>query len=408
MTKTISNFLILVVLLHPYGAWAQNPGKNSLDQICQNALDHKIARSSIKRPLYHISKMQGPCRERLLKKWALQDPKSKLQTKSSLYSLENLQSKYTSWGIDPVFQDAWINLAQAWKIFKKNREVVVAVIDTGIDPRHEYLKDNIHVLEGVKGATNYGKDFSVLSSKSRRDPSGRTPIDNHGHGTHVAGILKSVFPEVKILPIKYYNPDRSGQENLSSLIKSLEYAINAEVDIINYSGGGPEPAIQELKILKKAESKGILVIAAAGNERSDIDLRDKAFYPASYGLSNIVTVTAHDRQISLLQSSNWGKSSVDLAAPGNRIISSVPHNLARHMTGTSQATAFVSGVAALIKSQYPQLSAQNIKTILRHSAKKVAKLTKKCVTEGKLDATQALMLAKEHVQGKRVSSAMVQ
>ena len=281
--------------------------------------------------------------------------------------------------------------------------MVVAVIDTGIDPGHEYLKGNIHVMDGVKGKANYGRDFSVLPKKSSRDPAGRTPIDNHGHGTHVAGILRSVFPEVKILPIKYYNPNRSGQENLNSLIKSLEYAIDAGVDIINYSGGGPEPAIQELKILKRAQRNGILIIAAAGNETSDIDLKDKAFYPASYGLSNIVTVMAHDQQASLLKSSNWGKKSVDISAPGYRIQSSVPQNRARHMTGTSQATAFVSGVAAMIKSQYPELSAQDIKLILRRSVRKVSQLERKCVTGGRLDASKALAMAREYIQ-VRVSS----
>ena len=380
--------------------------QKGLNKICEEALSHKMANSSINSRVYHISKMKEPCKQSLLKKaiYPSVHPRAPLRTdftppsKKDLYSLENLRTKYTSWGVDPIFRDSWINLSSAWGSFKKKREVVVAVIDTGIDPKHEYLQQNIHVLEGVKGKDNYGRDFSVLSrDKFAKNAKGRSPVDDHGHGTHVAGILRSVFPEVKIVPIKYYNPSRSGQDNLNSLIKSLEYAIKGGVDIINYSGGGPEPAIEELRILKQAERKGILVIAAAGNEKSNIDLKNKAFYPASYGLSNIVTVTAYNKQIVILKSSNWGGNSVDLAAPGHRIRSSVPKNQARDMTGTSQATAFVSGVAALIRAQHSTLSAQDIKIILRRSVKKILKLDKKCLSGGKLDATRALAVARKYI-----------
>ena len=386
-------FLIVGIVVLSPETFSEERGKGRLSEICEKALSHKIANSSIKRRTYHILKMKGPCQKALLSKETLSPPP---KTQRNSFS-SHIQSEYTSWGVDPVFKDSWINPVRAWKSFKSKKDVVVAVIDTGIDPNHKYLKKNIHVLEGIKGPSNYGRDFSASNAKSRR-----IPVDNHGHGTHVAGILKSVYPQVKILPIKYYNPNLSGQQNLKSLIRSLEYVINAGVDIINYSGGGPEPAIQELRILKEAERKGILLVVAAGNERADIDRRDKAFYPASYGLSNMVTVTAHNQQMNILKSSNWGKNTVDLSAPGHRIRSSVPHNRSSYMSGTSQATAFVSGVAAMIKAQYPNLSAQDIKSILRRSVKKVEGLKKKCVAAGKLDATQALVVAKGHSQGQRV------
>ena len=405
MHKLIGSFALTLFVLIGTGTPLAQTNQKPLDQSCQKQLTQKLATSPIKRRLYHISKMQGACRQILLKDIPIAPSKAqRAQTtdKQKLYSPKNLSSKYASWGVDPIFKDAWINLLDAWKAFQGKREVVVAVIDTGIDPKHPYLRNNIRVVEGVKGIFNYGKDFSVRNGPhSERNPSGQAPIDNHGHGTHVAGILKTVFPEVKILPIKYYNPTRSGQENLNSLIRSLKYAIDMRVDIINYSGGGPEPSTAELQILKEAERKGILIVAAAGNESSDIDRKDKAFYPASYGLGNIVTVTAYDQKLSLLKSSNWGKSSVDLAAPGHRIRSSIPHKRAGHMTGTSQATAFVSGVAAMIKAQYPQLMAQDIKIILRRSTKKVEGLKQKCTTGGKLDAAKALIVAKEYSKNRR-------
>ncbi len=300
-----------------------------------------------------------------------------------------LKSKYSSWGINPGNNRSSINLSTAWKKFKKNKEVIVAVIDTGIDPKHPFLKTNIHVSHGKVGPKNYGLDFSKNYSSQKQ------PIDSHGHGTHVAGIIKSVYPEVKILTLKYYNPKASGQDNLNSTIAALRYAVEKNVDIINYSGGGPEPALEELKILKLAEKKGILVVAAAGNEESNIDIKNNAYYPASYGLKNIITVTAHDQGLKMLNSSNYGKRTVDISAPGYRIKSSLPRGRSGYLTGTSQATAFVTGAAALLLAQYPELTATQLRTIIKKSARKEITLLSKCKSGGRLDATRAQSLSKE-------------
>jgi subtilisin family serine protease len=305
---------------------------------------------------------------------------------ASAYSPENLISRFASWGIDPDKHLASINLKDSWKRFKKNRDIVVAVIDTGIQGDHSFLAQNIHVVGGKKSDANYGVDFSG-------DKVTNTPADQHGHGTHVAGIVKSIFPEVKILALKYYNPKASGQANLDATIKALKYAVDQNVDVINYSGGGPEASVEELRVLKEAERKGILVIAAAGNERSNIDDKKHAYYPASYGLSNIITVGAHDDSLNIIPSSNYGKNSVDIAAPGHRIRSAIPGNGAGYMTGTSQATAFVSGVAALIKSKYPHMKYDQVKNIILSSSLKVKSFEGKILGAGKLDAGRAIELA---------------
>lgn len=302
------------------------------------------------------------------------------------YGPELLVSRYASWGIDPEKNLASINLQESWKKFKKNKDIVVAVIDTGIQGDHAFLADNIYVVGGKKSANNYGVDFSGSKVTS-------SPSDQHGHGTHVAGIVKSVFPEVKILALKYYNPKASGQANLEATIKALKYAVDNNVDVINYSGGGPEASVEELRILKEAERKGILVIAAAGNERSNIDDKRHAYYPASYGLSNIITVGAHDDSLNIIPSSNYGKNSVDIAAPGHRIRSAIPGNAAAYMTGTSQATAFVTGVAAMIKSKYPQMKFDQVKNIILSSSLKVKTFEGKILGAGKLDAGRAIELA---------------
>ena len=305
---------------------------------------------------------------------------------SLAYNPELLISRYASWGIDPDKHLASINLKDSWTKFKKNKEIVVAVIDTGIQGDHPFIKDNIHVVQGKKDANNYGVDFSGEKVTF-------APIDAHGHGTHVAGIVKSVFPDVKLLALKYYNPKASGQANLDATIKALQYAVDKNVDVINYSGGGPEASVEELRVLKAAEKKGILVIAAAGNERSNIDDKRHAYYPASYGLSNIITVGAHDDALNIIPSSNFGKNSVDIAAPGHRIRSAIPNSAAGYMTGTSQATAFVTGVAALIKSQYPGMKFDQIKNIILSSSLKVKTFEGKILGSGKLDAGKALELA---------------
>jgi subtilisin family serine protease len=302
------------------------------------------------------------------------------------YGPELLVSRYASWGIDPEKNLASINLQESWKKFKKNKDIVVAVIDTGIQGDHAFLAENIYVVGGKKSANNYGVDFS--GGKITNSPS-----DQHGHGTHVAGIVKSVFPEVKILALKYYNPKASGQANLEATIKALKYAVDNNVDVINYSGGGPEASVEELRVLKEAERKGILVIAAAGNERSNIDDKRHAYYPASYGLSNIITVGAHDDSLNIIPSSNYGKNSVDIAAPGHRIRSAIPGNAAAYMTGTSQATAFVTGVAAMIKSKYPQMKFDQVKNIILSSSLKVKTFEGKILGAGKLDAGRAIELA---------------
>lgn len=312
--------------------------------------------------------------------------------KTHYYSVDQLSNRFASWGVNPNLKQSSINLERSWKKFEKKKDIIVAVVDTGIDPKHPYLAKNIYVPKGKVSALNYGVDFSKKSKNS-------LPIDTHGHGTHVSGIVRSIFPDVRILALKYYNPQASGQANLNSTIKALAYAVEQNVDIINYSGGGPEPSSEELAVLRKAEKKGILVIAAAGNEKSNIDLKENAYYPASYGLSNIITVGAHNEANKIISSSNFGSKSVDIAAPGYRIKSAIPNGGAGYMTGTSQATAFVTGVAALIKSKYPQFNYQQVRNILLSSSLKVNTLKGKVLGGGKLDAARALDVA-DHVHSK--------
>jgi subtilisin family serine protease len=117
---------------------------------------------------------------------------SQSEISGSYYDLKELSSNYVSWGVNPS-NPASINLVSAWSKFKKKKEIVVAVVDTGIDRTHPFLEKNIHVQNGKIDENNFGVDFS----KDRKIKG--APFDQHGHGTHVSGIIKSIFPDVKIL-----------------------------------------------------------------------------------------------------------------------------------------------------------------------------------------------------------------
>ena len=172
-------------------------------------------------------------------------------SKDSKYRIDY---KFGSWGILPSFKKASINVVNAWKNFQKKREIVVAVVDTGVDYGRPFLKKNLYLPGNKKvDSKNYGLDFS----KGSRNKFGL--LDTHGHGTHISGIIRSIFPEVKILSLKYYNPRVKNKDNLDATVRALEYAISQKVDIINYSSGGAGASIEELRVLKKAKSKEFLL-----------------------------------------------------------------------------------------------------------------------------------------------------
>ncbi|MBI2519134.1 MAG: S8 family serine peptidase [Bdellovibrio sp.] len=302
---------------------------------------------------------------------------------------ENLFSA-TNWALEHN-QKAGINALTIDLTPLIKRPVTIAVIDTGIQFNHPLLQGGVTNHNGLKVATaeDYGRDFSFGAVSTTQ------PSDQHGHGTHIAGILRSVFPSARIIPIKYYNAKAGEKENLNSTIKALEYAVSLKVDIINYSSGGAGASLDELRALKKAEEKGILVVAAAGNFASNIDEPRNYYYPASYGLQNIISVINHDFNLDINPSSNYGAESADISAPGSRIKSSLPHDRYGFLSGTSQSTAFVSGVAAQIKALHPEATPYQIKTILRQSARASTSLKGKCRSGGSLDAQMAIIVAEQ-------------
>jgi len=245
-----------------------------------------------------------------------------------------------------------------YKKVETYKKVKVAIIDTGIDFNNKYLKNNISTIIGKTSIKNFGVDFSTYNINKEIEIT-RTPNDTHGHGTHIAGIIKDINPNIDIIALKYYNVNLTGKQALDSSLKALKYAIDMNVDIINYSGGGPSSSEEEAKLIKEAEDKGILLISAAGNDGKNIDcdielnniysrLNCGEYFPANYKYKNIISVGALESKNVLNPSSNWGADSVDIVAPGYKIRSTHLNGF-EEMTGTSQATAFVTGVASVLK-----------------------------------------------------------
>jgi len=287
------------------------------------------------------------------------------------------------WGLTSIgLFEAFTPLLQPMKngVTGCSKNVVVAVIDTGIDYSHPELRENLWTNSGESGAWNPPAHLAAQTECRDKNCNGLDddnngfvddvigwdfvndvplPFDTHGHGSHIAGIIGStaangiglagVCPKVRIMALKYYDSSGSGFNNLQNTVKAIHYANKMGAHIINYSGGGAEAASAERMALEDSRARGILVVAAAGNDGRSNDLIP--YYPASYPLDNVISVASINRQDELLPSSNFGKI-VHVAAPGLSILSTLPGGRFGMMTGTSQATAFVTGAAALLASQF--------------------------------------------------------
>lgn len=318
---------------------------------------------------------------------------------------------------DPAIKQAWglkkSDAARAWAVSQGSKDTLVAVIDTGIDENHEDLKGNLWVNPGESGKDSLGRDkasngidddqngyiddvhgWNFVSNNNRL-------TDNHGHGTHIAGIIgaeagnnrgiSGISPKVSLMILKYFDPKVPNTDNLKNTVSAIRYAVKMGAHIINYSGGGVEYSQDEFEAVQLAEKKGVLFVAAAGNERSNSD--QNHYYPADYGLKNIVSVTAIDPTTEVLASSNFGVLTVDIAAPGQNILSCLPNNSYGLMTGTSQATAFVSGAAALIMSHKHQyFKAAEVKNYILSTGDTASTLIAKTKTSRQLNLFKSLTI----------------
>ena len=286
-----------------------------------------------------------------------------------------------------------IALPVSVSLAQEPRDIVVAIIDTGMDVNHPLLKKHLWVnphetsLDKDNDGNGYAGDLHGWNFASNNSDLS----DNHGHGTHVAGIIlqKAKSARVKFMILKYYDPDKSGDENLLNTVKAIRYATKMKADIINYSGGGDTRSPLEEAAIRDAQKKGILFVAAAGNEGRNTDRI--GYYPAGYRLSNIISVAAMDARKRLLATSNYGSQSVDIVAPGNHILSSLPGGRYGYMTGTSQATAWVTGlVASVLTNSAKAWTPEEVKNVLEKNAIKDSLLSDKIRTQARISSLQAM------------------
>ncbi len=284
-----------------------------------------------------------------------------------------------------------VRAQEGWNFSKGNEEIVVAVIDSGIDYNHPELINNIWINKneipdnGIDDDNNgfiddvKGWDFAYNDNK---------PFDRASHGTHVSGIIASkgikisgVAPKIKIMPLRFLGANGSGYT--SDAIKAMNYAIDNGANIINNSWGGGNGFSNALKeVIKKARDKGIIVITSAGN--SGINVDSSKNYRESYQIENVVAVSSIYPSGKLAGSSNYGKTSVTLAAPGVSIYSTMPGGGYGHKSGTSMAAPVVSGAVAIYKSFYPEATPSEIKKKLSQGVSKISDLDNKVIAKGSL------------------------
>ncbi|MHC4736336.1 MAG: S8 family serine peptidase, partial [Planctomycetota bacterium] len=356
--------------------------------------------------------------------------------KLKLFVTPNDPYFYFMWGMHNTGQmggtvDADIDAPETWDIHTGDPNIIVAVIDTGVDYNHPDLTANMWINPGednpplgVVDANDfdnvdddgngyiddiYGYDFGGADGNTSGEWD-NDPMDFYGHGTAVAGVIGAVGNNhegvagvcwnVSIMPLKFFADDGSGGY-ISDEIEAIDYARVMGVDVINTSFGGYFESLAEYDVITAADANGILFVAAAGNENNDNDTVPS--YPASYDLDNIISVMATNQNDKVANYSNYGETSVDIAAPGGEqeypwdyrgILSCVPGGGYEALQGTSMAASHVAGAAALVWSTDPNMSHTQVKEMLLHplAVDHLPSLQGYCDTGGRLNVFNALNL----------------
>lgn len=299
------------------------------------------------------------------------------------------------WALENIGQtggtvDKDINATSMWQIEDGDQNVVIGVLDTGVD-KHPDLIPNL--WQNVREITANGIDDD-LNGYIDDDhginaiTNSGNPLDDHGHGTHVSGTIGAdgnnslgvvgVSQNVQIASCKFL--DQSGKGLTSDAIQCLQYFASLKtrpinpVNIIatNNSWGGGGSSISLRDAIQVHQNLGILFVAAAGNEGKNNDVAP--FYPASYELANVISVGATDHNDRLAGFSNYGKRSVHVTAPGARILSTYLNEGYALLSGTSMAAPHVAGLIAIIKSAFPAFDYRQIKNLVLSSGTPIALL----------------------------------
>lgn len=326
-----------------------------------------------------------------------------LSNKDIVYAEPNYIYKTETIPDDTYYNNLWglsrINTPAAWDITTGSSNVIIAVVDSGIDLLHPDLKGNIWTnkaeLNGIPGVDDDGNGYidDIYGWNFLNDTNNVT--DDNGHGTHVAGIIAAtgnntegvtgVTWNAKIMPLKFL--DKYGYGYVEDAVAAINYAAKMGAYIINNSWGG---SIYSQALKDAIDACNALVVCAAGNEYSGVSNDVDPVYPSSYNSSNIISVAAITSYDTLADFSNYGVNSVDVAAPGSNIYSTVPYSSYGYLSGTSMATPYVSGLAALIKSIRPELNILQVKYTILNNVDFIDSLSGKISTSGVINAYKSL------------------
>ncbi len=275
-----------------------------------------------------------------------------------------------------------ISALNAWNTTTGSNDLIVAVIDTGVDYNHSDLKDNMLAnlaeLNGKPGIDDdgngfvddvYGYDFANNDGD---------PMDGNGHGTHCAGVIgashnsngiRGVLGNVKMIGVKFLSDNGSGKTE--DAIKAIDYAISRGAKVLSNSWGGGEYSKALEDAIRAANAQGVIFVAAAGNSSVNNDTRNT--YPANYQIDNVISVGSFNGKGNRSGFSNYGEKNVHVFAPGSRIYSTYPGDRYKNLSGTSMAAPFVSGAIGLLLSQ-TNMTPLEVREKVTQSAVKTSRL----------------------------------
>lgn len=288
-----------------------------------------------------------------------------------------------------------IRAMEAWDITTGSKDVIVAVIDTGVDARIADLKNNMWVneaeLNGQEGVDDDGNGFiDDIHGYDFVNKDG-DPTDDHGHGSHVAGTIAGegnngidvagVSWKARIMGVKFLSASGSG--SLADAISAIDYATQMGATLSNNSWGGGGYNVELQAAIERASAANSLFVVAAGNQSNNND--NQAYYPCSYEVKNVLCVASLDSDGKMSDFSSYGVNKVDVAAPGRNILSTTPSGL-QVFSGTSMATPHVAGAAVLLLSENPGMSPEDVRARVMATSKPDYRLKDKVGSSGVLDA----------------------
>jgi subtilisin family serine protease len=295
-----------------------------------------------------------------------------------------------------------IGAPEAWELHTGSGNIIVAVLDSGVDSLHPDLAANIwnnpgEIANGLDSDGN-GKIDDLRGWNFVNNNNNIEDNDQASHGTHASGIIGAIGNNargvsginwrVQLMPLKFLDADGSGF--VAHAIAAIDYAVAHGARVINASYGYPadctvvpSPSVLERQAIERALQAGVLFVAAAGNSGCNNDLTP--FYPASHPVANIIAVAASDPRDSLATFSSYGPTSVHLAAPGVLILSTLRQEAYGYLSGTSMAAPMVSGAAALLFSYRPELPVYAARQYLLESSLRLTEHADK-IAYGRLDA----------------------